>query len=97
MLTFTTLASGSGGNAALVPVLGTGALIGVYSSMTLDKIYPMKNQVVAVFSSALVMAFITKYNKKANKQWLKEWGLTICMVFGMICATVTEGMGFLPA
>ena len=87
----------AGGNAALVPVLGTGALIGVYSSMTLDKIYPMKNQVVAVFSSALVMAVITKYTKKANKQWLKEWGLTICMVFGMICATVTEGMGFLPA
>ena len=80
----------SGGNELLVPILGTGALIGVYASLTMDRLYPFKNQGFAVLSSAALMFLIQSYNKKANKQWLKEWGLTICMVFGMICATVSE-------
>lgn len=33
----------AGGNMALVPIIGTGALIGVYSSLTLDRLYPFKN------------------------------------------------------
>ena len=78
----------AGGNAALVPILGTGALIGVYSSMTIDKLAPFKNQAFAVISSAILMYFIQSYNNKAKKQWLKEWGLTICMVFGMTVATI---------
>lgn len=86
----------SGGNAALVPILGTGALIGVYSSLTVDRLYPLRNQAFAVISSGIVMFFIQKYNKKANKQWLKEWGLTICMVLGMVVATITESMGISP-
>ena len=80
----------SGGNELLVPILGTGALIGVYASLTMDRLYPFKNQAFAVLSSAALMFLLQKYNKKANKQWLKEWGLTICMIFGMICATVSE-------
>lgn len=84
----------AGGNAALVPVLGTGALIGVYSSMTVDKLYPFKNQGWAVLSAAAAMFVLQSYNKKAGRQWIKEWGLTICMVFGMVVATVTESLGF---
>ena len=80
----------SGGNEKLVPILGTGALIGVYSSLTMDRLYPFKNQGFAVLSSAALMFLIQSYNKKANKQWIKEWGLTICMVFGMVCATISE-------
>ena len=80
----------SGGNEKLVPILGTGALIGVYSSLTMDRLYPFKKQGFAVLSSAALMFLIQSYNKKANKQWIKEWGLTICMVFGMVCATISE-------
>ena len=80
----------SGGNEKLVPILGTGALIGVYASLTMDRLYPFKNQGFAVLAAAALMFLIQSYNKKANKQWLKEWGLTICMIFGMVCATVSE-------
>lgn len=80
----------SGGNEKLVPILGTGALIGVYASLTMDRLYPFKNQAFAVLSSAALMFVITKYNRKAKKQWIKEWGLTICMIFGMVVATVSE-------
>jgi len=83
----------AGGNAALVPILGTGALIGVYSSMTVDKLLPFKNQGLAVISAAAAMFILESYNKKAKKQWIKEWSLTICMVFGMIIATITENFG----
>lgn len=86
----------SGGNAALVPILGTGALIGVYASMTIDKLYPLKNQAFAVAASATVMFLLQTYNKKAKKQWIKEWGLTVCMVVGMLVATATESMNLLP-
>lgn len=79
----------SGGNAALVPIVGGGALIGVFSSMTIDRLYPVSNQAVAVIVSGLLMFIIQSYNKKANKQWLKEWGLTLCMVTGMVAAVIT--------
>ena len=82
----------SGGNEKLVPILGTGALIGVYASLTMDRLYPFKNQAFAVLSSAALMFVITKYNRKAKKQWIKEWGLTICMIFGMVVATVSESI-----
>ena len=84
----------AGGNAALVPILGTGALIGVYSSMTVDKLFPFKHQGIAVLSAAGAMFVLESHNKTAKKQWIKEWSLTICMVVGMIIATVTEAVGF---
>ena len=83
----------AGGNAKLVPIVGTGALIGIFCSLTADKVYPVKNQIVSVIAAAAVMYILQTYNNKANKQWIKEWGLTICMVCGMVAATFTEYLG----
>ena len=82
----------AGGNEKLVPIIGTGALIGVYSSMVMDRVIPFKTQGFAVLASGVVMFLIQTYNKKANKQWLKEWGLTICMVIGAAVATIIDIM-----
>lgn len=87
----------AGGNAKAVPIIGTGGLIGIFASLTADKVYPLKTQFVAVVISAFVMYIIQTYNKKANKQWVKEWSLTICMLAGMIAATIAHSMGFLTA
>ena len=76
-----------------VAVSYTHLLIGVYSSMTLDQLTPFKTKGYAVIVAALAMFIIQSYNKKANKQWLKEWGLTICMVVGMLASTVIGAMG----
>lgn len=84
----------SGGNAKAIPVLGVGALIGLYSSFTSDRLYPVKTQIFAVIAAAAVMFLIQTYNKKANKQWVKEWSLSICMVAGMVSATIAQYMGF---
>lgn len=82
----------AGGNEKLVPIIGTGALIGVYMSMVMDRLVPFKTQGFAVISSGIVMFFIQSYNKKANKQWLKEWGITICMIVGAAVATIIDIM-----
>lgn len=82
----------AGGNEKLVPIIGTGALIGVYSSMVMDRVIPFKTQGFAVIVSGAVMFLIQSYNKKANKQWLKEWGLTICMIIGAAVATIIDIM-----
>jgi hypothetical protein len=81
----------AGGRAALVPIVGMGILIGVFISMTLDRVYPFNLEpVVAVIGGGVSMFFIQSYNNKANKQWIKEWKLTICMIIGMIAATISE-------
>lgn len=80
----------SGGKEVLVPAMGAGAVIGCYASLTLDRIYPVGHQIWAVFVSGGLMAAITIYNKKANIQWLKEWGLSICMIVGMIVSTIVS-------
>lgn len=87
----------SGGNARAIPIIGTGSLIGIFCSLTADKVYPVKTQIVAVIVAAVVMLIIQKYNERADKQWVKEWNLTICMLAGMIAATIASSAGFLVA
>lgn len=80
----------AGGNMDMVPIIGVGTLIGVFSSMSLDNIYPYKTQTWAALGGALAMFLVQTYNKKYNKVWLKEWGLSICMIMGMIIATAVS-------
>lgn len=76
----------SGGNAALVPILGMGAVIGCFGSLTIDRMVPLGGSTWAAIVAGGLMAVLTLYNKKANIQWLREWGLTICMIAGMVAA-----------
>jgi hypothetical protein len=87
----------AGGNAKAIPIIGTGGLIGIFCSLTADKVYPVKTQIVAVIVAALVMLVIQKYNDKHDKQWVKEWSLTICMLCGMVAATAAGYAGLFVA
>lgn len=80
----------AGGNKALIPALGTGAIIGCYSSLTVDRIFPIGPNIWAVLVSGSLMMFLTYYNKKANKQWIKDWGTSLSMISGMISATLVS-------
>ncbi|MBR2846117.1 MAG: DUF5058 family protein [Solobacterium sp.] len=82
----------AGGNMLAVPIIGTGALIGVYCSLTIDRVIPYGTQVYGVFAGALAMYLLTLYDRKVHKQWIKEWGLTICMIIGMLVCTVIDLM-----
>ena len=80
----------AGGNKALIPALGAGAVIGCYSSLTVDRVFPIGPQLWAIIVSGGLMMIMTAYNKKAKKQWIRDWGTSICMVSGMVCATVAS-------
>ncbi len=80
----------AGGNMAAVPIIGTGALIGVYCSLTIDRLIPFGTQAFGVFAGAIAITLLTMYDRKAKKQWIKEWGLTICMIIGMIVCTLID-------
>ena len=80
----------SGGNAKLVPVLGIGAVLGCFGSLTIDSMYPLGPGTCAAVVSGLAMGGITIFNKKAKLQWLTEWGLTICMLVGMTVAVLIQ-------
>lgn len=78
----------SGGNIGLIPVIGAGAMLGSFGALTMNFAYPLGPGTIAIITSAASMACLVLYNRKANKQWLKEWSLTICMVIGMTTAVV---------
>lgn len=85
----------SGGNDKLVPILGAGALIGVFSSMTIDQALPLSYSTVAVIVGAVTMLVIDNLIEKNKTQWLKEWGLTIAMVAGVLVAGGLEYLNIL--
>ncbi|WP_167519571.1 DUF5058 family protein [Intestinirhabdus alba] len=78
----------SGGKTHLIPIIGSGALIGSFGALTMNAGYPLGANTVAIIVSALSMAAILLYNRRHNLQWLKEWGLTLCMVAGMGAAVL---------
>ena len=80
----------AGGNKALIPALGAGAIIGCYSSLTVDRVFPIGPNIWAIIVSGGLMMAMTFYNKKAKKQWIKDWGTSLCMVSGMISATIAS-------
>lgn len=80
----------SGGNVHLIPIIGGGAMIGSFGALTMNFAYPLGANTIAIITSALSMACIVIYNRKANIQWLKEWGLTVCMVIGMTSAVLIK-------
>lgn len=80
----------AGGNKALIPALGAGAIIGCYSSLTVDRVFPIGANIWAIIVSGGLMMLLTYYNKKANKQWIKDWGTSLCMISGMISATIAS-------
>ena len=80
----------AGGNKALIPALGAGAIIGCYSSLTVDRVFPIGPNIWAIIVSGGLMIILTYYNKSAKKRWIREWGTSLCMVCGMVSATVAS-------
>lgn len=87
----------AGGNAKLIPIIGTGAIIGTYSSLTWDRVLPVDTQLISVVTAAALMWALTGLNRKMSIQWLKEWSLSISMIGGAVAATVAAHFGIFAA
>ena len=77
----------SGGNAALLPILSLGAVVGGMSNIVVGQSVPISINTIGVIVGAGVMAVIQVISrKKPSIIWLKEWAMTISMFMGMITA-----------
>lgn len=77
----------AGGRKAMLPIVSAGAMCGAFAYLSLDRVFRFDEQTLAAIIGFIVMAIFMIYNKKHQKQWIKEWALTISMFIGMF-ATV---------
>lgn len=78
----------AGGKKAMLPIVSAGAMCGAFAYLSLDRVFRFDNQTVAAFVGFGVMAVFMLYNKKLQKQWVKEWAFTISMFVGMIVSVM---------
>lgn len=78
----------AGGKKAALPIISAGAMCGAFAFLSLDRVFRMDNQTIAALSGFAIMAVFTGYNKKAQKQWIKEWSFTIAMFAGMFISVL---------
>ena len=77
----------SGGNAALLPLVTLGAVLGGMSNIVVGQAVPFSINTIGVAVAAVIMGVIQfAAKKKPNALWLKEWAMTISMFGGMIIA-----------
>lgn len=82
----------SGGNAALVPVISLGAVIGAMSNIVVGQAVPISWSTVGVLAGAAVMALFHFLKKKSDAAWIREWAMTISIFAGMF---ISYGLSFI--
>ena len=77
----------SGGNAALVPLLTLGAVVGGMSNIVVGQSLPISvNTIGAVVGAGVMIVMQLIARKNPTKLWIKEWSMTISMFSDMIIA-----------
>jgi len=78
----------AGGRKAMLPIVSAGAMCGAFAFLSLDRAFRLNEQTIAAVVGFGVMAAFVSYNKKHQKQWIKEWALTIAMFVGMFATVI---------
>lgn len=78
----------AGGKKAFMPILSVAAMLGAFAYLGADRVMRFDNGSISCVVGFIIMAIIVIANKKLQKQWLKEWGMTIAMFSGMIIAAL---------
>ncbi|NLJ47644.1 MAG: DUF5058 family protein, partial [Treponema sp.] len=73
---------------AALPIISAGAMCGAFAYLSLDRVFRMDKQTTAALAGFAIMAAFTAFNKKAQKQWIKEWSFTISMFAGMFISVL---------
>ena len=76
----------SGGNSAMMGLISTGAMGGVFGSMVAQRVVPMNKNALATVLGAILMYVMMQVSKKVPA--LKEWNLTIAIVAAMVIVAV---------
>jgi len=78
----------AGGRKAMLPIVSAGAMCGAFAYLSLDRVFRFNEQTLAAIVGFVVMAAFMYYNKKHQKQWIKEWAFTISMFVGMFATVI---------
>jgi hypothetical protein len=78
----------AGGKKALLPIISSGAMCGAFAYLSLDRVFRFDSQTIAAIVGFISMAAFMAYNKKKDKQWIKEWSFTISMFVGMFVSLI---------
>ncbi len=76
----------SGGNAAVMGLISTGAMIGVFGSMVAQRVVGLNKNALATVLGGIFMYIMMQISKKVPA--LKEWNLTIAILVAMIIVAV---------
>lgn len=74
----------SGGNAALVGIISSAAMIGAFGGMVSQKLVALDKSALACVLGAVFMAALITISGKKKIEWMKEWNLTIAILVAMI-------------
>jgi hypothetical protein len=78
----------AGGRKAMLPIVSAGAMCGAFAYLSLDRVFRFDQQTLAAIVGFIAMSIFMVYNKKPQKQWIKEWALTIAMFIGMFATVI---------
>lgn len=78
----------AGGRKEMLPIISSCAVCGVFSYLTMDRVFRFNSQTVAAVSGFVIMAAFCAYNKTAKKKWIRDWGFTISMFVGMLISVL---------
>ena len=76
----------AGGNNALIPVISAGCIMGCYSNLVVEQVFPFGPEAVAGFAGAISMPVFIILSKKLDKPWLNDWALTFAMLIGVMAS-----------
>ncbi|GAA4379524.1 DUF5058 family protein [Paeniglutamicibacter cryotolerans] len=82
-------------NPALMAIVPAAALIGAFASLGIAELGKTQIHIVSVLASAATMAICLLLARKPSTLWLREWGLGISIMTGLLVAFIahTSGMG----
>lgn len=78
----------SGKDGTLSTIISTAAILGCYAYVDSPYLLRFNSSTVALVVGFIVMYVINRYNSKAKKEWLSQWGLFFSMVLGMLSGVI---------
>lgn len=80
-------------NPALMAIIPTAALLGAFASLGVAELPKSGVHVLTVVASAAVMGMCLFLARKLQAAWLREWGLGISIVLGLVIAYMAHTSG----
>jgi len=74
-------------------IIPTAALLGAFGTFAIQQFQKGIAATIVVLASALAMLVCLWIAKAARQSWLREWGLGISLVVGIVVGILVSGAG----